>query len=225
MAWLFQARSDTKAIQLGNEEWGHTLAIGTNFTKIRIGMRISCPAIQSFDGNLPIAFVLGMTQGTAAMFKSPQCTEFLGLVLGNSTTPTWTYSASPGPNVTNPRPNFASKVGAVLTTHTGLSANYYVSANPAVRTMAFIDFTKNGGSSWTIAAWMPGNTTQGSTDNTFAQWAAAMENNTTPSSNVNSIFSTTVTHTGANLLDTVYFSWNKCFPPFNIYEIGAVRVW
>jgi hypothetical protein len=224
MAWLYQARSDTKAIQIGNEEFGHTLAIGTNWVKIRLGMRLACPAIQTFDGNLPVGLAFGMTQGTAAMFKSPNCAEFLGLILGNSTSSTFTYSASPGPNLANSRPNFASKVGAVMTTHTAFSANFFLSALNTVRAMAFVDLTKVAGSSWTISAWMPGTTTQATTDNTYAQWMQAMENNTTPSANVNLINTNTVTHTGAGLLDTIYFSWNKSTPPITIFEIGAVRV-
>lgn len=225
MAWLYQAQTSTKALQLGNEEYGHRLAIGTNWTRLRIGCHIAVPGLQSFDGNLPFCFMLGLCRGTTAMFKSPNCEEFLGLTLGNSSISSFTYGTSPGPHFFNGRPSVVSKVGSVITLHTGLSANYYFSALASVRTVAFIDITKNGSAGTiTFTAWMPGTTTQATTDNTYSVFMQSMENNTTPT-NANSVVgNTTVTHPGDGLFDTIYIGWNKSYPALNVYELCACRV-
>jgi hypothetical protein len=223
MAWLYQANTTTKGVQFGNEEWGHPLEIGTNWTKLRVGCRIAIPYDKTFDSTTLGSLVFGLCQGTSAMWKSNNCTEFLGFRLGNATSPSYTYGTSPGPHFFIGRPEYVSKVGGAITVHTGFSANEYISGTASVRTMAFMDFTKNGGSSWTCTGYIPGNTTQATTDNGFTGFIQSMENNTTPL-NCNTLTTTTFNHPGAGLLDTLYFSWQKSVPPIILFDLAAARI-
>lgn len=224
MAWLYQAQTTTKGIQLGNEEWGHTLAIGTNWTKLRVGARIALSHYQSFDGSPLGTLLIGMCQGTAAMFKASNCTEFIGFRLSNSTVTTYTFATSPGLHFSNTRPDFISKVGPNITVHTGFSAAEYIGGSTSVRTMVFVDLQKNGGSSITMTVYIPGNTTQGTTDNGMGNFIQSMENNTTPL-NCGTLGPTVCTHPGAGLLDTIYFGWNKAMPPITLFDFAAARIW
>lgn len=223
MAWLYQAHSSTKGIQMGNEEWGHRMEIGTNWTKIRVGCRIMVNAIQAFDGPDTGCLALGVCHGTEQMFKSPTCTEFMGFVLGNSTTPNWSYAVSTTAYASNPRPHPITIQNGVRTNRNTGSAFYYVSAADTVRTVAYVDITKNSATNYTIAPWMPGNTTQAQADNSFAAFIWSMENNTTPL-NANTIITGTFDYTGPGLMDSLYFGWGKSVPAITLFDLAACRL-
>ena len=223
MAWLYQATSTAKGIQMGNEEWGHTLAIGTNWTKLRIGWRGYCQTLMAFKGHVFGTAVIGVCTGTAQMFKSPICTEFMGLGMGNSSVPDWTFATSPANHVINTRPVMQTKLnGAFVAQNTG-SAAEYISALAAARTQMFVDITKNGSGSYTIQGWLPGNTTQATTDNTYNQFIGSMENNTTPT-NCSATVASTFNWAGAGLMDTMYFSWAKSVPVLVTCDLAACRL-
>jgi hypothetical protein len=227
MAWLYQAQTATKGIQLGNEEYGHTMEIGNDWTRLRIGCRIAIPFNQSFDGGGAFpsigCFALGLCQGTANMLKSPDCTEFLGLILGNSAVTTFTYATSPAAHFFNGRPSYISKIGATITSHVTVSANQFISGSNTVRSVVTIDILKNGGSSFTLVGCMPTNATQGTTDNGYSGFLQSMESNTTPA-NTAQLTTTTLTHPGQGLLDTVYFGWGKSTPPITLFDLCVCRV-
>lgn len=223
MAWLYQANTSTKGIQMGNEEWSHRMSIGTNWTKLRIGVRIAVPTVQGFDGPVTGSFILGVTQGTQNVFKSPTCTEFMGFVLGNVSTSSWSYGVNGTGYVFNPRPVVINKLEGVVTVRNTGSANYYISANNNVRTMAFVDITKNSATNYTIAPFLPGNTTQAVADNGLTNFIWSMESNTTPL-NCNTVVTGTFDYTGPGLMDSIYFGWERSVPPITLFDIAACRV-
>jgi hypothetical protein len=224
MAWLYQANGTAKGIQIGNEEWCHQLAIGTDWTKIRVGVRIALPTNQAFAGS-PIGptMMLGMCQGTSNIFKSATCAEFMGVGLGTLGVADFTYATSPGVHVTNARPIWVTKLNGVQTIHSTGSSAYYISATNTVRTVAFVDILKNGGTSYTVTGWMPSTTTQGTTDNTYGVFVGSMENNTTPT-NANSQGAIAVTYAGPGLFDSLYFSWGKSVPALTVFDMMAARI-
>jgi hypothetical protein len=224
MAWLYQANSSTKGIQMGNEEWCHRMQIGTNWTKLRIGVRIAVPAIQNFDGPVTGTFILGVTQGTQNVYKSPICTEFMGFVLGNAAVSNWVYGVNGNPYVTNTRPVVVSKLNGALTAHATGSASYYISAVNTVRTMAFVDITKTSATSYLIAPFAPGNTTQAVADNGMGNFIWSMESNTTPLNCSAASTGTISNWTGPGLMDSIYFGWERSVPPITLFDIAACRV-
>lgn len=223
MAWLYQATTTSKGIQMGNEEFAHTLSIGTNWTKLRLGWRGYVSTLLSFNANPLGTIILGVCTGTQELYKSPICTEFMGFNVSSTIALTWTFANSPANHVANPRPNSITKLNGAFTIQGTASQNAYISAVSTARTQMFVDITKNSATNYTIQTWMPGNTTQATTDNTFNSFISAIENNTTPT-NCATQGASTFSWAGPGLMDTMYFGWQKSIPVLTTLDICACRL-
>jgi hypothetical protein len=72
---------DDKYLSLANEEWVRTLAIGTNWTKLRIGKLVSVTpdATSNLSG---VELIWGLCSGKTNPFGAASTTNFLGSKYG-----------------------------------------------------------------------------------------------------------------------------------------------
>jgi|SRR5688572_2374569 len=136
---------EDKRIKLANSQvarlWDS--GVGTSWTTIRIGCRIS---IDDFGGNILSTprFAFGICSGTSNLFMDATTTHWAGVV---SDVSSWRYLAGPpaslGPN--NPWTlSVAKRVGSTLTIGSAIGPGFWQIGDCAVatRTVFFLDITK-----------------------------------------------------------------------------------
>ena len=218
MAILFEPFRTDRTIQLANEEYVRTFSIGTNWQKIRIGIRFCFPS----TGNCAnTEFYFGVCQGTTNTFLSSNTTDWMGITVG---TPygnaVWNYNVgryfSPGGG------NYAplKRVGNTNTVITSLGGSPAITANPAVHNTMFLDVLK-GSPNYVLTFWMC-NAAQSAVDISRPLWAYYMPYETsTP--NVSGSGALNVAYSGSGLFDTLSIRWNKIVPVMFIYDVGVCR--
>ena len=219
---------------LANEEFARTLAIGTDWNKIRLGLLLAVP----LDGtnNLPgTALMLGVCSGKTNPYGAASTTNFVGAALhgstGGVTTGTLTYSAGSG------NPYFSSggfwpavRVGVDLTSGTGVAAAFVLTSNAGStqrRSPLYVDIQK-GSPNYTITRWAP-STGQGqfqSGDCSSAEFLASLELPTPTwlGINLTSSAGTVAASETPGALDTVDVFWNKSAFPLEVYALAAYRM-
>lgn len=218
---LYSTRTD-KGFQIGNEEFLRPLSIGSNWQKIRIGLRLGFtgPA-----GNLAGSFIAyGVCAGNSG-WKSPSTVEWVGAGFGatlNNTTYTYVV-ATPGyytaGGISNPG---ITRINGVNTVRTGSSQTGYVSANVLLsRSVMFVDIQK--GTPYTIICYNSNSIANVQTDVTKVQFLQGMESDGTPTGTTSPVTSTW-THPGPGLMDTLSVSWNRSIPALNIFDVAVAKI-
>jgi hypothetical protein len=83
---------NTPLMAISNDQIGRTLKIGSNWTKLAIGMRVGIPGSTTIVG---AGFAMGMCNGTTNMFKSATTNNFFGITSsGNATFSSNTFSTA-----------------------------------------------------------------------------------------------------------------------------------
>lgn len=224
MAFIVETITGDRRLQLGNEDFVRPMLIGTNWKKIRIGLRW---AFNDTGGDILTAgFVAGVCQGTQYSYSSPSCTDFIGVSLPGGATPdtislvrltsTAVYYASPG-NANGA--TIHKKVGAVTTVVAmGLNYGAYTNAVPSsYRSLYFIEITK-GAPNYTVGVW---NQYQHQTDFSRATFIGMMDNESAPAPLAAT--SATPAYSGNGLFDSVCLRWNKSTPTVEISDLTVVR--
>ena len=136
---LFSTRTD-KAIQIGNEEILRPLSIGTNWQKIRVGIRIGLYGPAQVITGCFIGF--GVCTGNNG-WKGNNVQEWIGAGFGNLIESSiYTYVIASPPYYTNGGISMpgVTRLNGVTTVRTGASQTGYLAANVATtRTMYFVD--------------------------------------------------------------------------------------
>jgi hypothetical protein len=233
MAYIVQNLSlADQRIQLGAEEIVRAMEIGTNWTKIRIGMRLCMVGSATFAGG---DLSVGVCQGNKG--KTPvDTTDAVGIQCGAVTNPmslTWTYSISL-PTYAYFQHNFAGahafrKVGNQLAN--SLVGGSYVSmfvATPFLNTNRcgfYVDITKSG-SGLVISNWSANSASPVMADVSRYAHLVNMESENAISVsgqayNANGITLTTVG--GSFAWDSVFVTWNRSMPVIEINDLTVVR--
>jgi hypothetical protein len=218
---LFSTRTDL-AIQIGNEEILRPLSIGTNWQKIRIGVRMGFTGAAS---NITGSFItFGVCTGNSG-WKSPGTVEWVGAALGSTVDNSlYTYVIATPPYYTNGGVSMPglTKINGVATVRTGSSTTSYISANVlTARTAMYVDIQK--GTPYTVITYNPNSVANAQTDITTSVFTQGMETDGTPTG-ITGPATGTWTHPGAGLMDTVSVAWNRSVPALNIFDIAVARI-
>lgn len=233
MAYIVQNLSlADQRIQLGAEEIVRAMEIGTNWTKIRIGMRLCVLSSAGFTG---LDFSVGVCQGNKG--KSPvDTTDAVGIQAGGVTNPmnlTWTYSISL-PTYAYITHNFSGahafrKVGNQLANSLvgGGTVTYIITA-PFLntnRSAYYVDITKSPGS-LVISNWQPPSMNPVMTDVSRYAHLVNMESENAISISGQSYQANGITLTsvgGSFAWDSVFVNWNRSLPVVEINDLTVVR--
>ncbi len=223
MAFIVETIVGDKRIQLGNEDFVRTMALGTNWQKIRIGLRIS---IYDCGGNIPVpegtrnGLTLGVCQGSTYAYSSPNCVDALGLRIPD------THDAAAFTRGSGPPVYYGcafvcgvTKVGQSEARTGSTNINTYLSGDPgSIRSSLLLDITR-GAVSYTLKPWNYQNATQ--VDMTRGTFLMQVENEATPGSLAGTAFA--VPYTGSGLFDSVFLHWGRCVPTIEISDLTVVR--
>ncbi len=195
-----------KRLTLANAHWAATLAIGTSWTKLRVGCRV---AFDDFGENITgiPRFYLGLLANpSAGLANGPLnvgCSHFIGMRSnGNPWTRTWGASShyAWGTNAF-----YAKKVGATVTTGTGgLSSTCYSSILPASnRNAMIVEVTKLSAISTQVGVVVHADADANTGDATSDDLKLAMEAETMASAAAMLLSLTGQDHSGGSATSTI----------------------
>lgn len=212
-----------KRLTIGNEEYGRSMGFGTDWGKVRLGVRFGINNTGSPNAITAADLAIGLSQGTDRMYKNVSCRDFIGWSYGNPQgAATFTYG-SPAPiywTSTSPDGYYISRVNGVTTSVSTASSPNILSADPASYLSAqFIDIIKNSPTSVTVAVRKVTSMVTGvATQELFMR---AMEDESSYAGFGTSVTSTTFTsYAGNSLWDSVDIAWNVSAP--NAMEIASI---
>lgn len=156
---------ESKRLVLGNAQWAATLAIGTSWTRLRIGARIMIDDLGSNITGTPRLY-LGVASDPSATFANGPLSgtgtkHFLGFI---SSASTWTRNAGPPVYYSLAAAQVVGKkVGSTITMGTGNATQRYV-ADSTRRWIYFVEIDKTGGSPYTVYTTLTNATTPADQD-------------------------------------------------------------
>jgi hypothetical protein len=230
MAFITETIVGDHRIQLGSEDLVRQMGFGSNWQKIRIGMRL---AVYDTIGDLSAtSLVIGVCQGVSNAFTSVNCTDFIGGCIPGpfDGAVTWTRTAGAPVSyvIANGYCHAIKKTGAAFpSTGAGTAvqganpqARYFSAMPGSSHTTVLCDITKGTtygvviGTSSTIA------------DVTRAAFLLQMENEATPAV-MNSMslvsYGSSIAYSGAGLFDSVNIRWARSTPTIEISDLTVVR--
>jgi hypothetical protein len=230
---LFNLVAD-KYLTLPNEEFVRTLAIGTDWNKIRLGvlLAVTPDGTNNLGG---VALMLGVCSGKTNPYGAASTTNFVGAALHTSnpggTTGTLNYGAGSGnPYFSSGGSWPATRVGAGLVAGTGAAVSFILTSNVGStqrRSPLYVDIQK-GTPNYTITRWVP-DLSQGpfqSGDCSPANFLTSLEVPTPTWQNINLTSSSAALAASETpgALDTFDLFWNKAAFPLEVYAIAAYRM-
>lgn len=220
-----------KRLVLSNAGWAATLKIGTDWTRLRIGMRVTFDDFGASVSTSPRLWVGVLSNPSSGLANGP---------LGNSTSHffgwrpqvTWQRIAGPPLRYTlggSDRYRAVTRVGSSETVSSFAGANNCISADTSIRHGMFFDITK-GTSKWTIEFLGAG--ANGVVDLSYSQLVGAMALSTlgfvrayladvgAGSYTGNGNTGSTAVNEGTNgPLNSICVAWNHAAPKAYISEI------
>jgi hypothetical protein len=225
---------EDRYLALANEEFVRTLAIGNDWTKLRLGVLLAVtPNGTSALGGT--TFMLGVCSGKTSPFGAASTTNFVGAALHTGTPGATTGTLGYGTSGDNPYfvsdgtwP--AARVGTTLNSGTGDGTTVVFTANTGStqrRSPLFVDIQK-GSPNYTITRWVPSAAQAQflTGDCTPVEFLAALE--ATPPTwlnlNLTGLVATVAASEAPGALDTFDVLWNKTVSPLEIYALAAYRL-
>jgi hypothetical protein len=218
------------ALQLGQEEWVRTLAIGSSWNYIRIGVLVQMTGTATTSGT---SFAIGMCAGTALPFGNASCQNFVGVnfpgnfgYFANAPYPYW--------GLGNTNAFACKKLGSSITSAAtnlpdSIGMSFQTAGGTARRGILFVDIIK-GSPNYTIGL-MASSTAYANVDFTVANLLYGM---TQPFANnwtcgggqiyYGNNAQTLACDETAGGFDTVDIYCNCLNNPFNIYEIAVEKL-
>lgn len=219
-----------KYLSLANEEYVRTLAIGSNWNQVRIGLMYAMPGA----ANIPSArFCVGLSASAFDPLASSSTGHFVGVHFTNTgfAGASLTYNAGSGnPYFTSPGFAFFKRVGTSATVFGSFTGTIFHPTNGGStqrRGAVVAELTKGG--SWTIRAWaLP--LAAMSRDFGYLHLLETLEDPATSTLALDGV--TLIYHSvlgsvneGADgYLDAVDVFWNKAATPIEIYAIAVQRL-
>ena len=223
MAEIITIVGDRKRLRLGNEEFVRTMNIGSDWGKVRIGMRFG---INNAINNLIYPqLVFGLSQGTDLPYKHASCRDFIGWQFGFPAVYTvGTYIAGPiksyrftalaGDGVA------ISRVAGTTAAFASVTTNSYVGADPASNLMcSWLDIQKQGD---TIGVTCRQNNIAVTTHTQEVFFKSTEDEVNYGGFGTNTSAVTVTGYAGSALWDSVDISWNNSMP--NSLEIAELYV-
>lgn len=237
MAYIIQKSFSTyepindKALQLANEIYQRSLAIGTNWTRLRLGLMyaITPDGTANLSG---VKFALGLVAFGGGTFGQQTVGHYLGAIFstdGNVDGGALTYQAGGG------NPYFSStgirlflQVGSAVNYRANRGTIYHPATSGTVARRGVIFFEAQKGTPWIIRAWgMPSSAM--SRDFGWGHFQTTIEQ---PGDTLNldghtllGVGDTVTVDQAANgALDSVTLFWNKSQQPIEIYAIAVQRL-
>lgn len=219
-----------KYLTLANEEFVRTLAIGSDWTRLRLGLLLAL----STDGTSDLQgadLVWGLCAGKTNPFGAASTTNFLGMKFGVNVGPdVLTYNANSG------NPYFWSgrgqmkKVGVTRSTFNGNGLEFHrIATNTGAlqrRSAHFVEIAK-GSPNFSVTYWnLP--LTGLAKDFTPAHLLEGLEQPASIIVNGENLGAgtggTVAFDEGAGALNTVDLYWNKAAFPLEVYALAAYRL-
>lgn len=228
MASIVENITGDKALQLGNEEFVRKMAIGNNWNKLRIGMRVLV------NGTGDIAnprLQLGVCSGDTNTFASTNCTGYAGASLQPRVSNNMTYSGGVytyGQAAALPPCLSIKKLVNTVTeaNFSGTADGFLPSATLGTVALCFVDIVRASASSYTVA-WQRCSTSVMASLATSLYTLLRVGEDEALSSSFSTTYTTTVTPvtvTGLpSIMDTVSIYWNKSTPTIEISDISIIR--
>ena len=224
MAFIVQQFTGDNGVQLGNEEIIRPFTFGTNWSNIRLGIRMACNGVAALTS---VDFRMGICTGNAASY-SLSTVDALWYTL-------WTPSAILSLAGTPPNiyMNQNTSLGTLSQQRVGSTSssagsaglnNSACSLNPtALRSGWLIDISKGtvGAATMNLTSWfkVPASVV---TDASRGDFLAAMEA-PTPSNFSSVSVNVTLPTRFAKDWDSMFFAWPRSTPAMCFYDMTAVR--
>lgn len=225
---VFAVGGNQLYMTLANEEYVRPLGIGTNWSRLRIGVLMAMTP-DSTNNLSSMTFTMGICSGTANPYGAALTTNWAGVSVF-STAGGMTYTANAGnPYFTNGTPGQgAKKVGAALTTaNVGVNTNIPTNGGAIQRKVPIMAEVIKGSPNYTFALVSPPSGAM-TTDFSFGYFIDAMEQTSVnPVANGQTFNGATgagiaVTEV-TGVFDTLDIYWNKAAYPVEIYGIAVYR--
>lgn len=221
-----------KYLSLANEEYVRTLAVGTNWTKLRLGMLIALTP----DGTNNLGgtnLVFGLCAGKTNPYGAASTTNFLGMKFGSDPNPPYTdlltYVANSG------NPYLWSGRGALRKTGTAISITggnavefHRIATNTGTvqrKSLHFVEITK-GTPNFTVVFWSL-SATGVAKDFSPAHLLQGLEQGGSITVNGESLgVGTSISvafSEAAGALDSVDLYWNRASFPLEVHALAAYR--
>jgi hypothetical protein len=216
-------------IVLANSEAKRVLAIGSVWTKIRIGMRLSISASANITGNPRLA--IGLCTSAADGFGRSNTTHFAGVRMSGTA---FNYSAGPPAYLTASAAGAfvaCKRIGSTTTDGSAVSsaATMISSAVASIRSCLFLEITR-GNPNFTFQLGAPTVAAGAQTDVTLwtsmdnPQWSDVSLNSILSNYNTGNAVALAVDEATYGKLTTVNVYWDKSAMPLEISEIKVTRL-
>jgi len=234
--WAFDRYVYNTRLQLGREEVIRPLAMGTNWQKIRIGVRLCISdAFRGTGLGTPFGFGLGLgvCQGSTTSFLADTVTDWIGGgALGQTAAPSGSLVfAASTPNtfaLNGGRPNALWKVGSTYTfTAEDSAQQFFVGSGTGgayagqFMSQMYLDITK-GSPNYTIQLWYNSTAGAAQTNITNTAFLTNMENQATPTG-MQPAGAKSLAYIGAGLFDCLSIVNFKSWPNTEIDSLAVVR--
>ena len=229
MASIVETISGDRALQLGNEEFVRKMAIGNNWNKLRLGMRV---LVNGTGDIVTPRLQMGVCSGDTDTFASTNCTGYAGATLRGRNSGNMTYSAGVYTYGQAAAVPFALSVKKLVNTVTesnfvGTSDGFLPSATLGNAALCFVDIVRASSSSYTVSWARCSTSAMASLVTDFYTLLRTGEDE-----NLSTTFSST--YTVANtipisvtglpaVMDTLSIYWNKSTPTVEISDISVIR--
>ncbi len=237
MAWIFDRFVNSRRFQMGREELLRPLPFGTDWTRLRIGIRYSvndsARSAYVTAGNYGYCTYLGIQQGTGSFLNSTVADWIGGGNIGSNALPNGqlnSYNAgSPGYyTMAQGRPNAVWKTGSSYTFASESSVTVYITGSGENAGFgnqyfcgSYVDIIK-GSPNYTFNIYYCDTIANAQTNVTEAAFLANMELGGTPT-NTTGAAGKTIAYTGSGLFDTLSIIVTRCWPSTEIGSIAVVR--
>jgi hypothetical protein len=219
MAQIVESLATDRRLRLYTEDFARKMGIGTAWTKIRIGLRLSLQATSTANSSL---FAFGVCQGDTNTFKSGTTTDFIGAILGTTASQNYAYTAGPPAFITGTSLAAINRIGNTNTIVNTSSSNVVISTAPAtIRSILITDIEKNFTNN-KVSSWGSTSTTV-ALDATLATLMTFMESDTL--TGLAALTTNNIPYSGSGLWDTVNVSWNNSIQPVEISDVIVTRIY
>jgi hypothetical protein len=228
MAFITEQLIGEKCIQLGHEEIARGMSFGTDWIKIRVGIRMwMLPGITMASiGGLSNTLAVGISQGTSNLFYSNDTTDYMAIALGQPRSAI-TYSTN---GISSSEYTYPAASGAYYMIKTGntvasgaaysISSTAHVGAGKNIRSAIYIDFIKTSFGYYLVTAYTNQTSVSDLPRSTFLFY---MENEGTITGQQSSCGQAQIPYTGAGLYNSVGVLWSRCYPAVEISDICVTR--
>jgi hypothetical protein len=220
MAFIYNVSSDRR-IQLCAEELVRTLAIGSSWSRLRLGIRLRFNGLCIDTGGTGNgALAVGLCRGSAG-FYDPYTVDYIGFSQGTSTQAggSWTYAVERSSTTDHA---LFKKVGASVTASSaGSSATLYIAANNFNHSVLYLDVTR-GSPNYTLVGY---SLTVGAVASDWSRTSfftgLETESPITGMAAVNT--TTAMAYSGDGYFDSISVLWSRCVPTIDISDIAVCR--